>query len=59
VSTVGWVAFGVGAVGTAAYAIVDWYLPKKKSTSAMRPHVEAVAPLISPTARGLAVTGTF
>jgi hypothetical protein len=59
-ATTGWVLFGVGAIGTAAYAIVDWYMPQhKKTTGALSPRVEGVAPLVSPTARGIAITGSF
>ncbi len=65
VMATGWVFFGVGVVGTAAYALVDWF-PHRASASSSgsaaprssRPDV-AVVPLVSPTLHGLGVLGTF
>jgi hypothetical protein len=56
----GWVFAGVGALGTAAYVIVDWYLPnsKKKSGDAQGTAV-MVAPIVTPTYKGLGVAGVF
>jgi tetratricopeptide (TPR) repeat protein len=61
VMATGWVLFGVGVVGTVAYAMVDWY-PKRNGTTAAvtgpKPEI-AVLPLVSPTVRGLGIMGTF
>ena len=55
----GWVVFGVGVVGTAAYAMVDWY-PKKAPVSAYpAPRITAIAPVVAPGHTGLGVAGTF
>ncbi|HVK70017.1 MAG TPA: hypothetical protein VM694_36440, partial [Polyangium sp.] len=63
VATTGWVLFGVGAIGTGVYALLDWYLPKKSSTSTTSsndgPRVLAVSPSVSSTYQGLGVVGTF
>jgi len=53
----GWVLFGLGAIGTVTYALVDWY--PKKSGSAHGPQVTGIAPVISPTQAGVGVIGLF
>lgn len=59
ISAVGWVAFGVGVVGTATYALVDW-LPKKNRTADLGPKITGVAPILTPAGeRGFGVIGTF
>jgi len=50
----GWVFFGVGVVGTATYALVDWYPGKKKSTGSL-----VVSPVVTPSHQGLVVVGSF
>ena len=50
----GWVFLGVGVVGTATYALVDWYPAKKKSTGSL-----VVTPVLSPGHQGLLVGGRF
>ncbi|AKT40878.1 tetratricopeptide repeat protein [Chondromyces crocatus] len=55
----GWVVFGLGVVGTAAYAMIDWYPKKAPSTALIAPRVTSIAPLISPDQAGLGVGGTF
>ncbi len=60
-SGVSWAFFGVGVVGTAVYAMVDWY-PHRASSStgqADKPAPVAVAPMVGPGLRGLAVAGSF
>lgn len=59
----GWVFFGIGAIGTAAYAIIDWY-PHRASGPTTGSHgLElpslAFVPLVSPTVHGVGVLGTF
>jgi len=54
----GWVLFGVGAIGTAAYAMLDWY-PKKSQTTASGPRILAVTPVVSSTQQGIGIAGTF
>jgi hypothetical protein len=44
----GWGLFGLGVVGTAVYAMVDWF-----------PHRATIAPIVSPAMNGLGVAGTF
>lgn len=53
----GWVLFGVGAVGTVAYAMIDWY-PKKAPVARTTPTLKAV-PVVSSTQQGFAVVGSF
>ncbi len=53
----GWVLFGLGAIGTVTYALLDWY--PKKSGAAHGPQVTGVAPLVSPTQAGVGVIGLF
>jgi hypothetical protein len=57
VAATGWVLFGLGAVGTVTYALLDWY-PKRTSTG-QGVQVTGVAPIIAPTQGGVAVTGEF
>jgi hypothetical protein len=52
-----WALFGVGAIGTVAYALIDWY--PKKGGSGLGPRVTAVAPMLSPAEAGLGVMGEF
>jgi hypothetical protein len=59
VAATGWVLFGVGAIGTAVYAMVDWYPKKKSSAEVTGPRVVGVAPSFTSTYRGLGITGTF
>ncbi|MRG90843.1 hypothetical protein GF068_02740 [Polyangium spumosum] len=64
VATTGWVLFGVGAIGTGVYALLDWYLPKKNTSTTTTgasdgPRVLAVTPSVSSTYQGLGVVGTF
>jgi hypothetical protein len=59
----GWTLFGVGVVGTAVYAMLDWY-PKKNYTGAashevVKPRVTAIAPSVSPSFQGVGIMGTF
>jgi hypothetical protein len=58
VATVSWIVFGVGVVGTGAYALFDWYLPPPKKTGS-GPRVTAIAPVVSPTHQGIGVMGSF
>ncbi|MRG96407.1 hypothetical protein [Polyangium spumosum] len=59
-ATVGWVVFGVGAIGTGLFTLFDWYLPKKTSTTATNgPKVLAITPSFSSTYQGVGVVGTF
>jgi len=56
----GWVFFGLGAIGTAAYAIIDWY-PNRAvapTTGSAFPSL-AVVPLVSPSVHGIGVLGSF
>ncbi|MCK6590735.1 MAG: hypothetical protein L6Q76_24500 [Polyangiaceae bacterium] len=58
IATASWVVFGVGVLGTGAYALFDWYLaPPKKTASG--PRVTAIAPVVSPTHQGIGVMGSF
>ncbi|WP_437282692.1 hypothetical protein WME90_19570 [Sorangium sp. So ce375] len=54
----GWVLFGVGVVGTATYAMIDWY-PNKQQAAATGPRVTAIAPFVAPGQASLSVAGTF
>ena len=58
-----WVLFGVGVVGTTAYAMIDWYpkkdQPQKAEAPSSGPKVLAVAPVISPALQGVTILGTF
>ena len=65
VSATGWVFFGVGVVGTAMYALIDWFPnrgsgaePAPNARNASGPRV-SVAPVIAPGLKGVGVTGTF
>src|SRR5262249_12687381 len=60
VMATGWVFFGVGVIGTAAYALIDWY-PKRNTGSAPDAPLPraAVVPLVTPGVHGLGVVGTF
>jgi hypothetical protein len=55
----GWVLFGVGVVGTAAYALVDWYPNRATGTGSTGETHVAVVPMVSPTVHGVGVLGTF
>jgi hypothetical protein len=54
----GWVLFGVGVVGTATYAMIDWY-PQKQQTAADGPRITAIAPFVAPGQATLSVAGAF
>lgn len=56
----GWVLFGLGAVGTATYAIIDWYPNRARASdnASASPNV-MVLPLVSPTVHGVGVIGRF
>jgi hypothetical protein len=58
-ATVGWVTFGVGLLGTVTYAMIDWFPKKQRKTGAFEPRVVGVAPVVTPTARGMGLVGTF
>jgi hypothetical protein len=58
-ATVGWVFFGIGVAGTAAYAIVDWYPNKVDNRQGNAGPTFVVAPLVSPTQQGIGVLGSF
>lgn len=57
VAVTGWVLFGVGAIGTTVYALVDWY--PKKTASTQGPRILGIAPVISPKEGGVGVVGVF
>ncbi|WP_437932098.1 hypothetical protein WMF37_23555 [Sorangium sp. So ce291] len=54
----GWVLLGVGVVGTATYAMIDWY-PNERPAAAAGPRVTRIAPLVAPGQVSLSVAGTF
>ncbi|WP_437737993.1 tetratricopeptide repeat protein [Sorangium sp. So ce1335] len=54
----GWVLLGVGVVGTATYAMIDWY-PSEQKTASAGPRVTRIAPLVAPGQASLSVGGTF
>ncbi|AUX32639.1 MULTISPECIES: PEGA domain-containing protein [Sorangium] len=54
----GWVLLGVGVVGTATYAMIDWY-PQKQQTASGGPRITAIAPFVAPGQAALGVAGTF
>ncbi|WP_437650707.1 hypothetical protein [Sorangium sp. So ce362] len=54
----GWVLLGVGVVGTATYAMVDWY-PRKQQAASDGPRVTVIAPFVAPGQAALGVAGTF
>ncbi|UQA56130.1 PEGA domain-containing protein [Polyangium aurulentum] len=62
----GWTLFGVGVIGTAVYAALDWY-PKKNytgdttttSSEPVKPRILAITPSVSPEYQGIGVMGTF
>ncbi|WP_437311608.1 hypothetical protein [Sorangium sp. So ce388] len=54
----GWVLLGVGVVGTATYAMIDWY-PQKQQTASHGPRITAIAPFVAPGQAALGVAGTF
>ncbi|MGK3993848.1 hypothetical protein [Sorangium sp. So ce1024] len=54
----GWVLLGVGVVGTATYAMIDWY-PSKQQTATAGPRVTRIAPIVAPGQASLSVAGTF
>jgi hypothetical protein len=60
VMATGWVFFGVGAVGTVVYAMVDWY-PHRATASAPKqtgPQI-AVTPIVTRAFQGVGALGTF
>lgn len=57
VAATGWILFGLGAIGTTVYALVDWY--PKKTASTQGPRILGVAPVVSPTEGGVGVLGVF
>lgn len=66
VAIAGFVFMGVGAIGTAIYAYVDWYSAKPKATTdttstgqVLRPRVLAVTPTVTSTYQGIGVVGSF
>ncbi|WP_437820618.1 PEGA domain-containing protein [Sorangium sp. So ce1078] len=54
----GWVLLGVGVVGTATYAMIDWY-PQKHQAASDGPRVTVIAPFVAPGQVALGVAGTF
>jgi hypothetical protein len=58
-ATTSWIVFGVGAVGTITYALVDWYPKKTQKTAILAPRVLGVAPTLTPQQRGIGVVGEF
>jgi len=59
VAAIGWVAFGVGLVGTVSYVLIDWLPSKKRSASEVDGFDIAVAPVLTPTEKGVGIIGTF
>jgi hypothetical protein len=66
-SATGWALFGVGVIGTAVYAALDWY-PKKNytgdtttssSSEPVKPRIVAITPSVSPEYQGIGIMGTF
>ena len=59
VAATGWVFFGVGVVGTAMYALIDWY-PNRGTGEPDRsaPRV-SVAPVVAPGFKGVGLAGSF
>ena len=60
----GWSLFGVGAIGTAVYAYIDWYSAKPKATTpatggAIHPRVLAITPSVTSTYQGIGIIGSF
>jgi hypothetical protein len=53
----GWVLFGLGAIGTTVYALVDWY--PKKGGAAQGPQVTGFAPIFGPGQGGATLIGVF
>lgn len=58
VAATGWVLFGLGAIGTAVYTMIDWY-PKRTTAAAQGPQILGITPVVSPTQGGLGVFGRF
>ncbi|NUP12026.1 MAG: hypothetical protein HOW73_38760 [Polyangiaceae bacterium] len=58
VAAVGWVLAAVGAGGTVAYVMVDWYGGKKKTSDQAKTNVVAV-PVVTQDVQGIAVMGRF
>lgn len=65
VAITGYVLMGVGAIGTAVYAYVDWYSAKPKPADPpatgklIQPRVLAVTPTVTSTYQGVGVIGSF
>ena len=59
VTVAGWVLFGVGVAGTALYAMIDWYPSRGPAAPADNGPRMSVTPIVSPTLKGVALTGTF
>lgn len=55
----GWVLFGLGAAGTALYTFVDWYPNRRHSGAAEFLTHTAVVPVVTPTFRGVGLSGSF
>lgn len=60
-ATTSWILFGLGALGTGAYVVFDWYLKKPAASSTARevPNTLVIAPVVSQSQQGLSVFGTF
>ncbi len=57
VAAVGWALFGLGAIGTTVYALVDWY--PKKGGSAQGPRIVGITPAFGSKEGGISVIGVF
>lgn len=55
----GWVLLGVGVVGTATYAMIDWYPGRQQSAAADGPRITLIAPSVTPGQATLSIAGTF
>ncbi|MEZ4295740.1 MAG: hypothetical protein R3B70_12245 [Polyangiaceae bacterium] len=53
----GWVLFGLGAIGTTVYAMLDWY-PNRQQT-AQGPRLIAVTPIVSDKEGGIGLIGEW
>lgn len=65
-SGVSWALFGIGAIGTAVYVILDW-LPNKGAPAAaqtdqrdvIKPKILSIAPILNANEKGIGVLGVF
>jgi len=57
VAATSWILFGLGAIGTVTYALVDWY--PKKGGAAQGPRLTAFGPIVSPNEGGAVLMGEF